>query len=62
MRAAVDHVFHSFRQPSTPDVMSGAPRHDATPNPAAQLAAQLLGNYRDHLAERSAEPAHTPSR
>ena len=63
MRAAVDHVFRSFRpEPSTPDVMSGATQDDATQNHAAQLAAQLLGNYRAHLAERSADTARAPSR
>lgn len=63
MRAAVDHVFHSFRQrPSTPDVMSGAPSNDASSNPAAQLATQLLENYCSHLAERSADTAQAPSR
>ena len=63
MRAAVDHAFRSFRpEPSTPDVVSGAPSDDATPSPAAQLAAQLLENYCAHLAERSAEPAQAPLR
>lgn len=61
MRAAVDHVFRNFRQPpSTQDVMSAAASDDATPNHAARLAAQLLENYRDHLAERSPETAHDP--
>ena len=61
MRAAVDHVFRSLRhRPSTQHVMSGATHDEATPNHAARLAAQLLENYRDHLAERSPETAHDP--
>jgi hypothetical protein len=63
MQAAVDHVFRSFRQePSKQDVMSRASHDDATPNDAVRLAAQLLENYRDHLAERSPKTAHAPSR
>ena len=66
MRAAIDHVVASFRHEpampdATPDGMSGAMRDDAAPNQAAQLASQLLENYRDHLAGRGAETVHTPS-
>ena len=63
MRAAVDHVFRSFRhEPSAPDVMSRLTPDDATPNNAAQIAAQLLANYRGHLAECSVDTAQAPSR
>ncbi len=52
MQAAIERAFRSFSlERPVPD--RRPVEHGETPDAATQLAAQLLGNYRDHLSQHS---------
>ena len=52
MQAAVERVIRSFSH-KLPMQDAATAMHDDRQDQATQMAAQLLENYRDHLADRS---------